>query len=138
MSNAESNSRKEEILAKSRNSSSVWNDEGVQHAIDKGNKLGSLFAITVVCFPLLILMKWAGEMIAVYSLALVYCAFCFGEFLGKYRFLKQKRYLITSIIHLAIGLAAAFFLLTKLRGSRVVERVFTFSTNELHELLIGH
>ena len=112
MSNVEKNcdNRKEEVLSKSRESSTPYNDEGMEHAINKGTKLGSYFAGTVIGTPLFLLSAITGQMLTVYALFSLYSAFCVGEFLAKYRFTQQKRYLIATICFavLVIGAISLF------------------------------
>ena len=96
-------SRKEELLAKSRRSSK---DEGVEYAVTQGAKKGNYFAIEVIGFPLLLLSIITGQMLATYALSSVILASWFGEFLAKYRILNQKRYLIAAICFAVLGIPA--------------------------------
>ena len=100
--------RKEEILAMSRK---AQQDEGVEHAVREGAKLGNYYAIEIVSVPLFLLSFFAGHMLTVYGLVTLYGASCFGEFLAKYRILKQKRYLIAAIVFGVLGVGAAVFFL---------------------------
>ncbi|MCL2592466.1 MAG: DUF6442 family protein [Defluviitaleaceae bacterium] len=93
--------RKEEILAKSRQ---LQHDEGIEHAIAQGAKKGSYFGIEVVGFPLLMLSLITWQTLAIYALSSVISASWFGEFLAKYRVLKQKRYLIAAICFGLLGI----------------------------------
>jgi len=96
-------SRKEEILAKSRQSNK---DEGIEHAVTQGAKKGNYWGIEVIGFPLLLLSIITGQMLATYALSSVILASWFGEFLAKYRILNQKRYLIAAICFAVLGIAA--------------------------------
>ena len=120
ISNPENNNRKEEILAKSRESSNAYNDESMAYAVSKGKKLGNFFAVPIIIgFPLWILSVITAQTLTAHALVSVYCAFCFGGFLAKYRFTGQKRYLIAVICHvlLGIGTVASFVVtLGTLRG----------------------
>ena len=114
MSNLEksNNNRKEEILAKSRQSSTDYNDEGMEHAVNKGAKMGSYLAGEVIGIPLFLLSVITGQWITVYALVSLYCAFNFGDFLAKFRFTQQKRYLIAATFYFVVGIgAAALFIL---------------------------
>jgi len=91
----ENSNRKEDILAKSRQSQQ---DEGIEYAVTQGAKLGSHFATEVVGVPLLLLCLIAGQWLVVYALLTLYGAHCFGDFLAKYRHFKQKRYMMGAII----------------------------------------
>ena len=107
MSNLENNNRKEEILAKSRESSTPYADEGMENAINKGLKMGSHIAGTIVGIPLFFLSLVAGQMIVVYALFSLGLAMWVGEFLAKYRFTQQKRYLIATIVFAVSGIGTA-------------------------------
>ena len=96
MSNAEKNkdNRKEEILAKSRQSSK---DEGIEYAANKGIKLGNYYT-EVIGFLLILLCLITGQTLTIYALLTLYGAHGFGDFLAKYRYFKQKRYMMGAII----------------------------------------
>ena len=102
----ESGRRKAEILEKNRQ---AQQDEGVEYAINRGARL-SKYYVEAVCLPLFLLSMLAGQWIAVYAVATLYCTIDFGDFLGKYRFLRQKRYLVASVVFgvLAVGAAVLF------------------------------
>jgi len=85
---------KEEILAKSRQSQQ---DEGIEYAISKGSMLGN-YCTGGVGIALLILSANAGQFLVVYAVLALYGAHCFGEFLAKYRYFKQKRYMAGVIL----------------------------------------
>ncbi|MCL2402447.1 MAG: DUF6442 family protein [Oscillospiraceae bacterium] len=105
MSNVENNKNdhKEEILAKSKQSNK---DEGIEYAVTQGAKKGNYFGIEVVGWLLLVFSLINGQMLAVYALSSVILASWFGEFLAKYRFLNQKRYLIAAICFAILGTGA--------------------------------
>ena len=110
MSNDERNydNRKEEILAKSRESG---NDEGMDYVENKGSKWGVYVACTIVGGPLAFLSLIAGEMPTFFALLTLYVAFGAGELFAAYRFFKQKRYLIgTVVIALLTIFMASFFM----------------------------
>jgi len=94
------NNRKEEILEMSRQ---LKQDEGTEYAVNKGAKLGKYYA-EAVGFPLFIVSIIAEQWFAAAAVAALYCAIDFGDFLAKYRFLKQKRYLIAAIIFGFLGI----------------------------------
>ena len=96
MSNAEKNkdNRKEEILAKSRQSNK---DEGIEHAVNKGARLGNYYT-EAVGFLLILLCAMTGQILTMYALFTLYGAHAFGDFLAKYRYFKQKRYIMGAII----------------------------------------
>ena len=105
MSNGENN--KEEILAKSRESNTPYNDEGMENAINKGLKMGSYFAGSVIGFPLFFLSVITGQWLVVYALVSLSSGFEFGDFFAKFRFTQQKRYLIAAICFAVLGIGAA-------------------------------
>ncbi|MCL2565326.1 MAG: DUF6442 family protein [Defluviitaleaceae bacterium] len=86
--------RREEILEKSRRSN---NDEGIEYAVNKGIKLGNYYT-EAIGTPLILLCIFTGQMLTVYALFALYGANCFGDFLAKYRYFKQKRYMMGTII----------------------------------------
>ena len=93
-SQPENDNRKEYILAKSRQSKQ---DEGIEYAISKGAMLGSYYTGGVGC-ALIALSIFAGQFLVVYAVLVLYGAHCFGEFLAKYRYFKQKRYMVGIIL----------------------------------------
>ena len=99
--------RKEEILAKSRQSRK---DEGLEYVENKGSKMGIFVACTIVGAPLALLSLIAGETPTFFALITLYVAFGAGELFAKYRFFKQKRYLVGAavIALIAIGIAVMF------------------------------
>ena len=118
MSDFEPNdSRKEEILAKSRQSSE---DEGIEHAVNKGLKLGNYYT-EVVGVILLILCMLSGQIVTMWALLTLYGAHAFGDFLAKYRILKQKRYLFAGAILLGAVYGGIFGFLF-LRDSGLLQR----------------
>jgi len=106
MDNFEDNSiRKEEILEKVRQSQQ---DEGIEHAITQGTKLGNYYT-EIIGILLILLCLFTGQMLTIYALLTLYGAHCFGEFLDKYRYLKQKRYMMAAIVFgIIFGGAFAF------------------------------
>ena len=88
-------SSKEEILAKIRE---AGNDEGIEYAENKGSKMGVYVACTIVGGPMAFLSLIAGEMPAFFALITLYVAFGAGELFAAYRFFKQKRYLIGTVV----------------------------------------
>ena len=89
-----SNNQKEEILAASRQSN---RDEGIEYAINKGLTLGNYYT-EVVSGLLIFLCVLTGQILTMYALFTLYGAHAFGDFLAKYRYFKQKRYLIGGIV----------------------------------------
>ena len=87
-------SNKEEILAKSRQSNK---DEGIEHAINKGARLGNYYT-EVVGLLLIFLCVMTGQILTMYAVFALYGAHCFGDFLAKYRYFKQKRYMMGAIL----------------------------------------
>jgi len=98
-------SRKDDILEKSRQSRQ---DEGIEHAINEGAKKGNYYAFEIIGIPLFLLAIFTGQTLTIHALVTVYCGSCFGEFLAKYRFLQQKRYLIATICYAIVGVSFAF------------------------------
>jgi len=96
MSNHTNNNanRKEEILKKSRQSQQ---DEGIEYAVNKGVELGNYYT-TVVGFALVIFSVFAQQTLVMYAIFTLMGANAFGEFLAKYRYFKQKRYMIGVIL----------------------------------------
>jgi len=88
------NNRKEDILAKSRQSQ---HDEGIEYAINKGMMLGNYYT-GGVGFALLMVSIITGQHLVMYAICTLMGAHAFGEFLAKYRHFKQKRYMIGVIV----------------------------------------
>ena len=109
MSNDDKNKdkRKEEILAKSRESG---NDEGMEYVKNKEAKMGIYFAGTIVGVPLAFMSLLAGELAAFFALLTLFTAYGAGELFATYRFFKQKRYLIGAVVIalITIGIASMF------------------------------
>jgi len=100
--------RKEEILEKIRQSQQ---DEGIDYAVNKGARLGNYYT-EAIGLPLILLCVLAGQTLTVYALLTLWGAHAFGDFLAKYRYFKQRRYLIGAIIFGALfgGFFAALFI----------------------------
>ena len=95
MSNQTENSNsKEDILAKSRQSQQ---DEGIEYAVSKGAMLGNYYT-GGIGFALIALSFFTGQLLVVYAVLVLYGAHCFGEFLAKYRYFKQKRYVVGFVL----------------------------------------
>jgi len=88
------NNRKEDILAKSRQSQQ---DEGIEHAIRKGALLGNYYT-GGVGFAVIAFSFFANQLIVIYAVLTLYGAHCLGEFLAKYRYFKQTRYMVGVIL----------------------------------------
>jgi len=101
--------RKEEILARSRQSQQ---DEGIEHAIGKGALLGNYYT-GGVGFALIAFSFFADQFLVIYAVLSLYGAHCFGEFLAKYRYFKQKRYLVGVILFGVIFGGYSAFLLVR-------------------------
>jgi len=98
-SSTESNEKhKEEILAKSRQ---AGKDEGIEYAVNKGLKMGNYYT-EVIGALLILLCVITGQVLTMWALLTLYGAHAFGDFLAKYRYFKQKRYLIGTIVFGAI------------------------------------
>ncbi|MCL2827701.1 MAG: DUF6442 family protein [Oscillospiraceae bacterium] len=97
-------SRKEEILAKSRQSNK---DEGIEHAVTQGAKKGNYFAIEIMGGLLFFLSLITEQWLPAYALFSTINASNVGEFLVKYQFLKQKRYLVATICFAVLGIGSA-------------------------------
>jgi len=106
MSNIEENNgnRKEEILAKSR---AAGNDEGMEYVRNKSSKMGVYVACTIVGMPLAFLSLLAGEMPTFFALITIFIAFGAGELFATYRYFKQKRYLIGTVVITLITISVA-------------------------------
>jgi len=89
-----SDSRKEEILAKSRKSRS---DEGLEHAQLKGFKLGE-YTSMAVALPLILFAFFTRELALFTALGIVVFAYVFGQSLSVYRFTKRKYHLAWVIL----------------------------------------
>ena len=112
MSNQTENSndnRKEDILAKSRQSQK---DEGIEHAISKGALLSNYYT-GGVGFALIAFSFFTDQFLVIYAVLALYGAHCFGEFLAKYRYFKQKRYMVGVILFGVIFGGFFAFLLVK-------------------------
>lgn len=102
---AENNNRKAEILAKSRQSQQ---DEGIAYAVSKGAMLGNYYS-GGVGFIMVIASALTGQLLIMYALFTLMGAHSFGEFLAKYRYFKQKRYMVGAIVFgIIFGGAFAF------------------------------
>lgn len=99
------NSRKEEILAKSRNEKK---DEGDENASLRGRKTGEVICFNVVGAILLILSIIMHQMSAAWAVLAVYAAFNAGYEFTKYRFTK-KAYHMISFIACIVGVAFSIF-----------------------------
>ena len=86
--------RKEEILEKSRQSQQ---DEGIEYAVRKGIELGNYYT-TGAGFALIIFSTFAQQTLVMYAIFTLMGANAFGDFLAKYRYFKQKRYMIGAIL----------------------------------------
>ena len=95
MSNLTENERdaNKEILEKIREAK---NDEGVEFAINKGIKLGNSYS-QAVGFLLFLISHFAGLSLVVAALFTLSCAHTFGDFMAKYKYFKQRRYLAGAI-----------------------------------------
>jgi len=97
------NNRKEEILKRSRR---LQHDEGIEYAVTQGAKKGNYYAIEIIGLSMLMFSMIIGQWLVTYALASIILASWFGEFLTKYRILKQKRYLVTAIFFSLNGISA--------------------------------
>ena len=98
-------SRKEEILAKSRNSG---RDEGLEYAQLKGNSLGMYIMIAIV-IPIVTFIVFQGEVIALFAVSATLCAFVLGQCLAEYRFTKRKYHLAWTVgIAMAVMICIVF------------------------------
>lgn len=92
---------KEEILERSRQS---HKDEGVEYAENQGRKIG--FGVFVILFAFLVIFNFIyGETNTFYAISSLFWAFMAAEAYAKYRFVKQKAYLVTAVA----GSIASFF-----------------------------
>jgi len=110
-------SHKEEILAKSKQEGK---DELIEHAIDKGAKSGNYYT-ELVGAVLLFFCILSGQTLTMWALLTLYGAHAFGDFLAKYRILKQKRYLFVGAILLGVVYGGIFGFLF-LRDSGLLQR----------------
>ena len=81
--------RKEEILAKSRQSKK---DEGMEHATAKGLKLGEWIG-SAVAVIIMALAFFIGQAETIFAIGTIIFAVVFGQSLTVYRFKKTKYYL---------------------------------------------
>lgn len=85
--------QKDEILERSRNERK---DEGMENAENRGRKIG--FIIFVCLFIALTLFNiMRGEFRTQHAISVLFWAFLSAEAYGKYRFAKNKAYLVTAI-----------------------------------------
>lgn len=104
-SQIENSNRKKEILARNRQSS---NDEGIEYAVNKGIKLGYYYT-EAVGLALVMFAFFTGHFLVIHAVLTLYGAYCFGEFIAKYRYFNQKRYLIgASLFGALFGCVFAF------------------------------
>ena len=83
-------SRKDEILAKSR---SAKKDEGMEHAVLRGNKLGEI-TMAIVVVPILAIAVLFGNLAVFSATGAAIAAFTFAQCFSEYRFTKRKYHLI--------------------------------------------
>jgi len=102
--NDQTQNNKEDILARIRSQNK---DEGIEYAESEGAKIGRYFAVEVVGGSLFFLSLVTGQWLTAYALFSVINASNVGEFLAKYQFLKQKRYLIAAICFAILGVGSA-------------------------------
>jgi len=86
-------SRKEEILAKSRNAKK---DEGMEYAQVKGRRLGE-YTLVAVLIPILVFALLRREFVAFHAVAATLFASVFGQCLMEYRFTKRTYHLIWTV-----------------------------------------
>ena len=87
-------SRKEEILAMSR---SANKDEGVEYAVNKGARMGNYYTEAVGAL-LVLLCVITGQLLTMYAVFTLWGAHTFGDFLAKYRYFEQKRYMMGAVV----------------------------------------
>jgi hypothetical protein len=103
---------KEEILEKSRQSQK---DEGIEYAENQGRKIGFM-AFSILFAFLIIFNLFFGESCTFHAISSLFWAFIAAESYGKYRFLKQKLYLVTVIAgSMASIISVINYVLTTLR-----------------------
>jgi len=98
--------RKEEILAKSRQSNQ---DEGLEYLDLKGKKQGEIVGFHWIGYPLLLFSIITGQVGAVLALVALTCSFDGGNWFAIYRISKQLRYLVASVVVAIIAALALFF-----------------------------
>jgi len=86
--------RKEEILAKSRNSR---NDEGMENARLRGLDLGIIITTVIIGFPMFVLSIIANKMIVITTICALNGTATSVRNLIMYRFTRKKRYLFWAI-----------------------------------------
>ena len=89
---------KEKILEKSRQSQQ---DEGIEYAVRKGMVLGNYYT-EMIGFALVIFAVFAQQTLVMYAILILMGANAFGDFLAKYRYFRQKRYMVGVILFGAI------------------------------------
>ncbi|MDD6795938.1 MAG: DUF6442 family protein [Clostridiaceae bacterium] len=103
---------KEEILEKSRQSTI---DEGIEHAENEGRKTGYIIFTIVYAF-IITFNLFFGESDTFHALSSLFSIFIATEAFQKYRFIKNKIYLISAI---AAGMTSIIslinYILTTLR-----------------------
>lgn len=103
---------KKEVLEKSRQS---HKDEGIEYAENQGRKIGFI-AFTLLFAFLIIFNLFFGESSTHHAVLSLFWAFIAAEGYGKYRFFKEKVYLVTVIAgSIASVLSVANYVLTTLR-----------------------
>jgi len=111
------NTRKEEILAMSRQSNE---DEGVGFAESKGRKYLSAFMLAVVIVPLMFLarfsdMHYAFEMV-MHTMVVTIFSVCIAEPISAYRFTKEKNHLSLVIVYAVLVIFSTSRLISILTG----------------------
>ncbi|WKY43780.1 DUF6442 family protein [Eubacteriaceae bacterium ES2] len=85
--------KKEDILARSRES---INDEGFEQAENLGRKIGFIIFCLLYIFIIVFNLFW-GEAVVNHAVSSLFWAFFASEGYAKYRFSKQRTYLIVTI-----------------------------------------
>ena len=103
--------RKEEILARSRN---IKKDEGMEHAISKGGKLGE-YVMAVIALPILVFAALRGEIAVFLAIGATVGGFVTAQCFAEYRFTKRVYHLtwtvlmvMTTIICIGLFVAVSF------------------------------
>ena len=99
-SNGQKNPQKEKILAQSRKASK---DEGMENALNRGARLNKYY-IEIVGFVLFTVSLLLGQSLATSAIVVLWFSKDIYEYIAKYRFLKQKKYLVLAIIYSSIAI----------------------------------
>ena len=106
------NSRKEDILERSRNSKQ---DEGVDYAKKQGYSIGR-HAFGAVAVALVVFSIITEQMTTIHAIVSTVFAFSFGELLAHYLFTKNMLHLAGAALFALLSFSQAYFFVSAVLG----------------------